>query len=549
MDVFKIGSTDHDEAQGIAMDSQGKIYVSGNFEGTVDFDPSSNEFNLAAVGKYDAYLAKYDSDGNLIWVISIGGPEWIYGRRIVLDDQNNIYMVGYFKGEADFDPSAEDYVLEGVELDGYLAKYDSDGNFMWAFDIGNEYNCMAYDVGIDHDNNVWVSGTVNGAVDFDPSANEFILNGHGFMDAYIGKYTTDGEFIWAGEIGGELSLFYLPTFDFDDEGNIYYTSYFDATIDLDPGENVYEVESAGSTDILLIKLNNSGNFEWGFSMGGEFQDMTRDIVYDNGKVFITGMYEATIDFDPSEGEAIYTSNGDYDAYFAVYSTDGNYLFSKSIVSVDPTEGQTITIDSEKNIYMAGTFFRTVDFDPSEEVFELTAQGFWDMYTAKYTDEGDFVWAIYAGGNENDYAYQLLVDEENEETVVCGKFQGYAEFDHFGQGKILSSSGGFDGYLARYSLRSDYSVEDHITILEDLQLFPNPTSESVTLSFQIKKNTSLQISLLSLDGKEVLRSDMGELQQGNFSYTFEISSIGTGTYIMLLTNGSGTTLYEKLIKID
>ena len=94
VDVFKIGSTDHDEAQGIARDSQGNIYLSGNFEGTVDFDPSSNEVNLTAVGKYDAYLAKYDSDGNLIWVISIGGPEWIYGRRIVLDDQNNIYMAG-----------------------------------------------------------------------------------------------------------------------------------------------------------------------------------------------------------------------------------------------------------------------------------------------------------------------------------------------------------------------------------------------------------------------------------------------------------------------
>jgi hypothetical protein len=545
--AFRIGASQHDESQGIAQDSQGNIYLSGNFEGTVDFDPSGEEATLTAINKYDAYLAKYDSDGNFIWVISIGGTEWIYGRHIALDAGGNIYMAGYFKGEADFDPSSNDYMLEGVELDGFLAKYDPEGNFVWAFDIGNDFNGTSYDVDIDMQGNIWVTGVFRDAVDFDPSENEFILTGHGLQDCYVAKYTQDGEFIWAGEFGGETSTFYNPTIAFDESGDLYYTTYYTNQVDLDPGPGTQLVESAGSSDIMLVKLDASGNFQWGFSMGGVFQDHARDICFSNGHILLTGFFEETIDFDPSSGEAIFTSEGDYDAYIAAYTPQGEYIWAKALASADPAEGLGLTTDDNDNIYLCGSFWGTVDFDPSSSVSELTVQGGWDLFAAKYDPSGNFQWVINAGGNDNDYAYNMIVTSDQADLMVCGKFMGYAEFDHTGPGHILSSSGGFDGFLASYSTFPGSDVGEAANDAIPFTISPNPSSGKIFIQYTPSRMEVLEIQVTTLEGKLVKEFRFDENLGGMDQYEIDMSGMNDGIYLVTLTNGIHKASRKLIIK--
>jgi hypothetical protein len=546
--AFRIGASQHDESQGIAQDIQGNIYLSGNFEGTVDFDPSGEEATLTAINKYDAYLAKYDSDGNFIWVISIGGNEWIYGRRITLDTEGNIYMAGYFKGEADFDPSSNDYMLEGVELDGFLAKYDPDGNFVWAFDIGNDFNGTSFDVDIDMQGNIWVTGVFRDAVDFDPSENEFILTGHGLQDCYIAKYTQDGEFIWAGEFGGETSTFYNPTIAFDDSGDLYYTTYYNSQVDLDPGPGTQLVESAGSSDIMLVKLDASGNFQWGFSMGGVFQDQARDIHFSNGHIFLTGIFEEIIDFDPSSGEEIFTSEGDYDAYIAAYTPEGELAWAKALASSNPAEGHGLVTDNNNNIYLCGSFYGTVDFDPSSGVNELSAQGFWDLFVAKYDPAGNFRWAINAGGNDNDYAYNMIVTPDQEDIMVCGKFSGYAEFDNTGPGYILSSSGGFDGFLASYSTYPGSGVGDLENGITDVMISPNPAQGCSYMHFRLLEPGECTIQLTGLDGRRVKEFSIGTFVPGNHQLKLNLQELDNGLYFISILQGYQKSI-EKIMVIN
>jgi hypothetical protein len=541
--AFKIGATQHDEAYGIYEDAEGNFYLSGNFEGTVDFDPGSGEALMTAVSNYDGFLAKYDAEWNYLWAISISGPGNNYCRHIEVDEDLNIYMTGYFSGEADFDPGSEEYLLEGVELDGFLAKYDQDGNFIWAFDLGSDYNCSAFDVALDESNNVWVSGVFRGDVDFDPSENEFLLSGHGSQDAYMAKYTSGGDLIWAGEIGGNLSVFYLPTLQCDADGNLYFTSYFLREVDLDPGSGTHTVTSNGSSDILLIKLNSSGAFQWGFAMGGSSQDQSRDILIDNSTIFITGIFEDSIDFDPSSGQAEFISTEDYDAYLAAYTLDGDYLWAIAMAGNDfncPAQGMALCADDDHNIYLGGSFSGTVDFDPSAVTFELTSQGDWDFFASKYDQAGNFIWALNGGGNESDYAYNILVRENQEEVMLCGKFRVFAEFDHLGPGHILSASGGFDAFMASYYAFDGASVSEWQSSLESIKVYPIPAYKNLNIDpFPGRTGHYMIYNLL---GDEIVS---GVLFRGK--NTIVTDNLHEGIYFIKLTDGSESIVKKILVE--
>ena len=541
LDAFRLGASQHDEAYGCFEDSQGNLYMSGNFQGTVDFDPGSDEVFITAVSSYDGYLAKYDEDLNYIWALSIGGNDQVNGKKIVVDSDGNTFLAGYFRGEADFDPSGNEYLLQAEEMDGFLAKYDTDGNFIWAFKIGNTNSDIAFDVCLDNNGNVWVSGTFRGDVDFDPSQNEFILNGHGFMDAYMAKYTADGTFLWAGEIGGEMSSFYLPTLTCDNSGNLYFSGYFTNLIDIDPGDGTLELGSNGDTDIFLLKLDAAGNFIWAFSMGGEMQDHSRDIIISNGRVLIAGFIEGTIDFDPSEGEAILTSEGGYDAFIAAYSSDGDFLWVSSVAGADYCEAITLASDDDNNIYFAGSFYGTSDFDPSASTYELTSTGAWDIFAAKYDDQGNFEWAVNAGGNENDYGQNIMISGNQEEVVLCGKFKGWAEFDHNGSGKVLNASGGFDAFLARYGAYSGAGINELNSGFEDLLFYPNPAGDRLFISMpSADNNTHYQI--INLLGKQLFTGMLvSELT------TIDVSAYAPGIYFIRIEKGDRSVVSKLLIE--
>jgi len=528
VDAFQIGASQHDEAYGSFEDSHGNIYLSGNFEQTVDFDPGSGEAFLSAVQSYDGYLAKYDADMNYIWAISIGGTDQVNGKKVVVDGDGNSYMAGYFKGEADFDPSGNEYLIESEDMDGFLAKYDADGNFVWAFRIGSPESDIAFDVCLDPDGNIWVSGTFNAPVDFDPSAGTFILNDHGFQDAYVAKYSTDGSFIWAGGIGGETSMFYQPAMDIDNTGNLYLSCQFSGQADLDPGIGTYMVESAGSSDMYLLSIDNEGIFNWGFAMGGAGQDQTRDVYYSDGLVLITGFIESTVDFDPSSGEAIVELISEADGFIAAYGTDGTYTWVKAFGGTHNTYGAALADDDDNNIYLTGTFYGTTDFDPSSATFELTALGDWDIFTAKYDVDGNFKWAINAGGYDSDYSQHIIISSDQESVFVCGKFKGGGEFDHLGAGHILNANGGFDAFLAAYSTYGGAGINEINNVSSLLKVFPNPARDEINIG--LEEYTIDEVIIYDMAGHDIYHDMIN-------SGVIDISVLSPGMYLIVAISGS------------
>ncbi len=165
----QMGSTDWDKGTAIALDSNGNVYCTGDFRGTVDFDPGPGVFNLTAGGTQDIFISKFDASGNFIWAKQIGAAGWEESHALSLDEDGNIYAAGFFLGPTDFDPGAATFILNSSPGgDAFISKLDSAGNFVWAKQIGGTLAVTAYALSVDENGNVYTTGFFDGTADFDP---------------------------------------------------------------------------------------------------------------------------------------------------------------------------------------------------------------------------------------------------------------------------------------------------------------------------------------------------------------------------------------------
>ncbi|MBI2967708.1 MAG: SprB repeat-containing protein, partial [Bacteroidetes bacterium] len=145
--------------------------------------------NLTPVGIYDIFFAKYDSNGNYLWAKSIGSTSDDISESIALDASGNAFIIGFFQGTADFDPSAGTANLTPVgNIDIFFAKYDSNGNYLWAKSIGSTSDDFGNSIALDAGGNAFITGEFNGTADFDPSAGTANLTSVGGRDIFFAKY-------------------------------------------------------------------------------------------------------------------------------------------------------------------------------------------------------------------------------------------------------------------------------------------------------------------------------------------------------------------------
>lgn len=389
----KIGGTNQDKCQAICIDSTGNIYLTGTFAGTVDFNPGAGIANLTAIGGLNSFICKLDSNGNYLWSKKITNG-YNEALELAVDPTGNSYITGYFSNTTDFDPNAGVYNLtaQSFAADAFVLKLDNLGNFIWAKAFSGFNDEFGYAIDIDYAGNVFTTGNFYGTVDFDPGINSYNLTSTNVTttDVFITKLDTDGNFLWAHAFGDSLNDFGYKI-EVDSMGNSYTIGSFVDTIDFDPSANNYTIISdQGTTNGFMLKLNPSGNFVWANGIVG-FADLNLlDIHLDHiNNIYITGTLSNTADFDP--GSAIYnlSSNGNYDIIIAKYTNAGGLDWAKNMGGYSPGGigggfGSALVTDNLYNVYIAGVFGLTVDFDPSVNVYNLTSIGniAGDIFTLK-----------------------------------------------------------------------------------------------------------------------------------------------------------------------
>ena len=310
----QFGSLGPDAATGIGLDGSGNLYVVGPTEGSLP-----GQVNL---GQSDGYLRKYDGDGNEFWTRQFGTQLFDEARDIGVDVLGNLYVVGVTAGS-----------LGGQQIfgrgDAYLRKYDSDGNELWTRQFGSQLLDEANNVAVDAAGNSYVSGIAWG-----PLRGQDHLGGR---DGFVKAYDSNGNELWTHQIG-------TPGWDVatgvavDDSGNVYVVGDTHETL---PGQT-----NAGRFDAYLRKYDSAGSEVWTRQFGSQHFDLAWDVSVDaDGNLYVVGWTRGTL---PGQ-----THLGDYDAFVRMYDADGNQLRTHQFGGRQQEVASDIVLDALGNLYLAG----------------------------------------------------------------------------------------------------------------------------------------------------------------------------------------------------
>jgi len=403
------GGSRRDVAYGVGVDSSGNAYVVGPFQDTVDFDPDPAKTDVhtsnaisGTIYHNNIYLSKFAPDGTFQWVRT-WGPSYVQNAAggaeayHVAVSGNYLYVVGDFSGDqTDFNPwGSHDWHVNHppssgpIFFDAFLSKFDLDGNFIWARTWGGEGYDDGPGVAVDGSGNVYVAGMyASQNINFDPAGGSGGL-GHPahdsgtIVDVFLSKFDASGNFQWVKTWGGQGTEDAMGTVVVDGSNNVYVAGRF-ASIhcDFNPGGTPDIHSTNGGQDAFLSKFNSSGTFQWAKTWGGSGNDNAMGLAVDGaGDVYTTGWFSDTVDF-PGTGVDNHTSNGQHDAFLSQLDSGGTFQWAKTWGgSGDDSSG--VALDGAGNVYAAGGFMGTVDFDPGLGVDNHTSNGASDAFLTKF----------------------------------------------------------------------------------------------------------------------------------------------------------------------
>lgn len=401
----RIGGANYDIGHSIAVDDSANVYITGEFQGTVDFDPGTGVFNMSSLsGNTFSFIVKLDSLGNFVWAKKMGNSNGGgRGYAIAVSESGYVYTTGFFSGVCDFDPGVSVYNLPLGPV--FLQKLDTAGNFIWAKQLkaGGAYFML------DSLENIYIPSTFEGTTDFDPDTTAtFNLTSAGLSDICVIKLDSAGNLVWVKQMGGSSDEL-AKSIAIDNIGNVYTIGNFSGTCDFDPGNGTYNLTALasglGNFDIFVSKLDVSGNFLWAKAMGGDGDrgDGKSIAVDEFGNVYSTGNFQFIFDFDPGAGIANLNSGTNTAIFIQKLDSSGNFVWTKSFGggTYNYFSGNCIKVGGFNNVYLTGTFQSTVDFDPGSGTFNLTSSGGSDIFVEKFNQNTS------VGINENKFSEKYI----------------------------------------------------------------------------------------------------------------------------------------------
>jgi hypothetical protein len=358
----------YNENKYVAVDNNGNVYISGSFEGTIDFDPGTNVSEYTASYNGGVYLCKYDPEGNFQWARAWGSET---AGQMTFDSSGNLFIISMLRSydPIDFDPGSgvDEHSGSGV----YLSKFDLDGNFIWAKVF------QGSQLVIDNSGNFYTSGLFTGSTDFDPGPGEEILNG--FNSLFLCKLAPDVSFMW------------VHTFRGINNG-------LRTSIAIDSNSNILVVGTI-YTDAFLYKYDSNGDSLWEYTFGGSGQDSCNCVTVDaNDNIYIAGYFESTVDFDPGPSTNEHLSSRGFDAYLSKFDSSGKYLWTRTWGGRGWDKANGIAFDSNGYIYVTGEFCSSVDFDTGPGTDLHDSNSYNDIFLSKFDLDGNYIWSRTWGGD-------------------------------------------------------------------------------------------------------------------------------------------------------
>ena len=528
------GGTGADYINSISSDTSGYVYIAGYFSSPTMLIGTTVLTNIDNTGSSnDLFFARYNSDGNPIWAISVGGTGHDYATSIFVDSSGYIYLTGYFTSPTiTFGTTTLTNFMTDGTSDIFVAKYDTAGNFIWAKSAGGDRDDNATSVCTDAMGNVFVIGYyVSHTIAFGLDT----FTSYTTRRIFLVKYNNLGNVIWASTptyfADGNSYSHSVRT---DVSGNIYVTG---AIADAQTYFGSFTLYSPnGMGQMFLVKYNSIGTVMFAVQTGGDGitgRSITIDAL---GDVYVTGYFgSANIWF--GSYHLVNTQNGLLDVFIAKYSSLGVFLWARTGGGISSDFGLSITTDTANNVYAAG-YYRSpsMTFD-STTVFNAMG-GVYDLFLTKYSSTGNFLWIKSVGGSLSEYATSISSDHSG--NIYVGGY--YSSSTLLFDANSITNVGSNDMFLAKIGNTFTTSILE-LSKNNSISVSPNPATNLLTISFPANNIKSCTINLYDMMGEKML----DEIITHTSLYTINISTLPQGIYFMEV-NMDNEKVVRKVVKM-
>jgi WD40 repeat protein len=333
----QFGSAGDDTANGVAVDTNGNVYVAGSAGAALP--------GQAAVGASDVFVRKYDSDGNEVWTRQFGSSGFDSGT-VAVDAAGNVIVSGI--AEALFAGVDAGGVDAGAIGYAFIRKYDGNGSELWTHQFGSAGSQVGGSGNVvgsasaDAAGNIYFAGTTGGTLAGQSSSGE--------DDAFVRKYDSAGNVVWTRQFGtsdDDRSSFAWA----DTNGNVYVAGNTQGALPT--------FTSAGQSDAFVRKYDSNGNEAWTRQFGTSQPDIATAVQGDaSGVVYVIGSTDGTL---PGQ-----TSAGSADGFIREYDANGNVLRTRQFGTAGFDDVLALSVATDA-LYLGG---RTDgSFMPNEGTFD------------------------------------------------------------------------------------------------------------------------------------------------------------------------------------
>ncbi len=489
------GGVGDDRGTIVCMDQNGNLYVTGLMGGGAN--PTSFYFQtdtFTVDGYNDFYLAKYNAEGNEIWVRQFGGPNMlgmnIKGESIgdiIYDPIGNcIYASGKFYQTCNFGTITLNTNPDDLEL--FLAKFDLNGNCIWAKKAGSSGDDRGSNLAVDTSGNIYMAGSVPYTGYFDTIT---------VYGGFLAKYNSGGTCQWVKQIcdnkwpGGSPKYFVFKIKYINKDIFMIGNTLDTLTIDT---ISFSELNYKGK---ILSQWDTDGNLKGAKLFGGPFfvSGFGR-LSYDNlGNVYCTGTFAGP--YATFGTDTIYSSDSTT-GYIAKFDNMGNKLWVSTIGCSQNIICNGVNTDGNGNTYFTGSFSGNASFGN----FNATSSTGNDIYIVRYDSAGSCLGVLTV---KEGVGYDVISDS-NSEFYITGEFNNTVNFGS----TILSSHGN----------SSDALVAKHDAIISDtnsnarkannqLLIYANPNTGkcNITVPDEFLKEENLTLQIFDNNGKLIQQQNV------------------------------------------
>lgn len=514
------GTGNSDFCWGVASDSRGNAYLAGSISGAADFGCEA-----LAPTEIAGALAKYDSTGTCLWARSISttfDATWAYG--VAIDAEDHIYVTGSYDGTAAF---GNGITLGSLGADDiFLARYDTNGNCVWARRAGSSgSNDEARGIAVGDSGDVYITGICGGTtIGFD---NISIPNPGNHRQVVIARYDSTGIVHWARSstgIGQSKSAQDIAVVD----ERLYITGILGFT--LTSYDGIALTPNATSSNLYVLACDLAGEGLWARAFGsGDNEGMGID-ADTLGNVFVTGRFTGTMQL-PS-GDPLVCASSEEDLVLMRLDTAGGFQWAKRSGSLQRDLGWDLEADGLGNVYVAAQFEQSIDFLG----IPLTSFGEEDLLVARVDQWSNATWVKQGGGSDRDVAIAIHRSAVGSRPLYTGGY--YWGTVTYGNSIIEDVANG-DAMLIQLS---DTTAVDFNTAVPErtgpaVQVFPSPATESIFLRTEQPVQTLWLVS--TLGAQEEVRYDA--------SGGIDVRALSVGLHLLRAVLADGRVVCASFVK--